>query len=203
MKPVTPATQVRKARKADPVGALLREKLRDERNGTGMVAVRGAEVTLAESKAGLRDEMEDEEDGSSSDSESEYVRRSTKGKGRMSSPAGPSRTQKAKRKDDDGSEDDEDIAGLDCEAILGKKGGEAVGKILANDIKEKMAQALAKLQEEPLGVLFWAQVYTHDKDCDEDMDSEATLPPFTADVGDNALRMTLKTISQRNGTFCM
>ena len=108
MKPVTPATQVRKARKADPVGALLREKLRDERNGTGMVAVRGAEVTLAQSKAGLRDEMEDEEDGSSSDSESEYVRRSTKGKGRMSSPAGPSRTQKAKRKDDDGSEDDEE-----------------------------------------------------------------------------------------------
>ena len=123
MKPVTPATQVRKARKADPVGALLREKLRDERNGTGMVAVRGAEVTLAESKAGLRDEMEDEEDGSSSDSESEYVRRSTKGKGRMSSPAGPSRTQKAKRKDDDGSEDDEDIAGLDCEPSWVRRAG--------------------------------------------------------------------------------
>ncbi|RPD74179.1 hypothetical protein L226DRAFT_560859 [Lentinus tigrinus ALCF2SS1-7] len=197
-KAATPATQVRKRRKADPVGALLREKQRDERNGTGMVLLRGAEVTLAESKAGLRDEMEDEEDGSSSDSDAELVRRGAKGKGKSSPPpAGPSRTQKAKRKDDDGSDDDEYIVGLDCEAILGKEGGEAVGKILANDIKEKMARALAKLKEVPLGVPFWARANEHEAH-DDDMDAETPLPPFTAEDGGSAIRQTLKAIVHRN-----
>ncbi|KAI0705006.1 hypothetical protein C8T65DRAFT_653413 [Cerioporus squamosus] len=197
-KATTPATQVRKPRKTDPLAALLREKQREERTGTGMAAVRFADAALAQAKAGLRDEMEDEEGGSGSDSDAEFARRNTKGKGRSSSPAGPSPTQKAKRSEDDGSDEDDDIAGLDCEAILGKEGGEAVGKILASDIKEKMAQALAKLNEEPLGVPFWGRVNVGPGD---NMDAEAPLPPFTAEDGGNLMRQMLKTVAQRNDTL--
>ncbi len=198
-KPTTPATQVRKPRKTDPFAALLREKHREERTGTGMAAVRFADAALAQSKAGLRDEMEDEEDGSGSESDAEPVRRTAKAKGRSSSPAGPSRTRKAKRAEDDGSDEDDDIAGLDCEAILGKEGGEAVGKILASDIKEEMAQALAKLKEEPLGVPFWARANADGKGRDNGMAAEAPLPPFTAEDGGNTMRQMLKSVAQRNG----
>ncbi|TFK84460.1 hypothetical protein K466DRAFT_553515 [Polyporus arcularius HHB13444] len=198
-KPATPATQVRKPRKTDPLAALLREKHREESTGTGMAAVRKADAALAQSKAGLRDEM-DEEDGSGSDSDAEPVRRSAKGKGRSSLPAGPSRTRKAKRAEDDGSGTDDDIAGLDCEAILGKEGGEAVGKILASDIKEEMAQALAKLKEEPLGVPFWARANADVKGRDNGMHVEASLPPFTAEDGGNTMRQMLKSVAQRNDT---
>ncbi len=170
----------------------MREKEREERTGTGMAAVRLAEQTVARARHGLCDEMEDEEDGSGSDSDGEpSLHFIAEGKGKSKSPmAGLSRTQKAKL----GQEDAE----YDYGSLLGDdENSKAVKQILANDVQEEMAQALAKENERLLGEAFWSQT-TGESD---EMDAEIPLPPFTAEVGGSTLRQLLKDVSTRNGAF--
>ncbi|KAI0368344.1 hypothetical protein BV20DRAFT_969398 [Pilatotrama ljubarskyi] len=212
-KPPAPApTQQRKQRKTNPLDALLREKEREERTGTGMAAIRAAEASFAaakakeEAKKGLKDEMMDEEESESEDDWTADVAglgaaaRSTK-KGKA--PQTPSRTKawkakaKAKGADASGSEDEHAIAGIDCEAILGAKGGKAVGKILENDLRDKKARALAKLNEEPVGVPLWDTAAAKAEPGDG-MDVDFALPSFAAEAGDNAMVKLFVTAIQSN-----
>ncbi|KAI0743927.1 hypothetical protein C8Q80DRAFT_1184087 [Daedaleopsis nitida] len=195
-KMVTPITQGRKPRKADPLGALLREKEREERTGTGMAAVRLADETLAKAKESLRDEMMDEEDYES-DAAIDVATNAwgTRGKSKTLI-AGPSRVRGRKR----GAEtEDEDavVKTFNFEGLLGKD-GQDVKRILARDIKEKMAEAIARRNEVPLGVPFWSSRDGGVGERHEGMDMEPTLPPFTADVGGNTIRQLLKDATARN-----
>ncbi|KAI8993907.1 hypothetical protein BD414DRAFT_527870 [Trametes punicea] len=176
-------TQQRKPRKTDPLDVLLRQKEREERTGTGMAAIRSAEAAYAASMAkdGLKEEMADEED-----SESEEDRRAdiaafgaaVRGTKKRMSPRTPSRGKAWKSRRDS---DEEELAGIDCEAILGSKGGKAVGMILESDMRDKKAQELAKLNEEPTGVPFWV---VDSVDCGaEAMDVESSLPPVPEQAG--------------------
>ncbi|KAI0645910.1 hypothetical protein C8Q79DRAFT_1091882 [Trametes meyenii] len=185
--------QPRKPRKTNPLDALLREKAREERTGTGMEAIRSASAAYAAAKAkeearkGLQDEMDNEEGSDSDvdmDSQSGAVSRSANGDRTPRTPAG-SRRARSKSVRVEESDNEQDLAAIDCEAILGSKGGKAVGKILESDLKNKKAQALAKLNEEPVGVPLWA-VLTTDVAEDNSMDVDSALPSLAADVGCNS-----------------
>lgn len=203
-KPATPAllfTQHLK-KKVDPIGALLREKQRDERTGRGMVAIRAAEETLAEAKMSLREEMADEEDGSDSDIDWEALRgtaRLTKSKAKTKSQvAGPSRTKSKTSSEDKGKYD---VSLINAKTFLGDKGGSAVEKILANDMKEEMARVLAEENAEPLGVPLWTiQSEISDEDA---MDANSDMPPLAAQVdGNPTLRLLQDSVKQNSASSC-
>ncbi|KAI0665954.1 hypothetical protein C8Q78DRAFT_985552 [Trametes maxima] len=185
--------QPRKPRKTNPLDALLREKAHEERTGTGMAAIRSASAAYAAAKAkeearkGLQDEMDDEEGSDSDVDMGPELGASTRSANGEKVPHTPTRSRRAKSKSvrDEESDNEQDLATIDCEAILGSKGGKAVGKILESDLKNKKAQALAKLNEEPVGVPLWAAP-TADVADDNGMDVDSALPAFTADVGGNA-----------------
>ncbi|KAI0335023.1 hypothetical protein GY45DRAFT_1358674 [Cubamyces sp. BRFM 1775] len=192
-KPAVPMlTQQRKPRKSDPLDALLREKAREERTGTGMVAIRDAEEAYAASRAkeSLKDEMADEESSSSDgdwDAELASLGPAARGirKGKSARATARGRPHKST-----GSDDEEELAGIDCEAILGSKGGKAVGKILQRDIKDKKARALAKLHEEPIGVPLWSATPELEV-TNEGMDVDSSLPPLTAGSEGNSVMQLL------------
>lgn len=186
-------TQQRKPRKTNPLDALLREKAREERTGTGMAAIRHAEEAYAASQAKecLKAEMVDEE-SSGSDVEWDAVTKTKKGRHAKASARG--RTQKFS-----GSDDEEELAGIDCEAILGSKGGKAVGQILQRDLKDKKARALARLHEEPLGVSLWSAT-PELTGSSGGMDVDSSLPPLSLEVEGNAVLQLLSNATHSNGT---
>ncbi|KAI0358675.1 hypothetical protein OH77DRAFT_1502494 [Trametes cingulata] len=206
-KPPVPApTQQRKPRKTNPLDALLRVKARED---TGMAAIRAAEASLAaakakeEAKRGLKDEMMDEEVSESDDDWSAEIaglgaaaRGAKKGKAPQTPVRGKARKVRSKNADDSGSEDEDALARIDCEAILGAKGGKAVGKILESDLRDKKARALAKLNEEPAGVPLWDAATS--KPEGEGMAVDFALPSITADTGDNAVLQLLEKAVQSN-----
>ena len=191
--PVATLTQPTKpVKKFDPIGALLREKTREERTGTGMVAIRAADKIV------LMKEMDEEEEGSS-DSDMDLGGAKPRAKGKLKAKAAM-KTRSRSRAQDESEDEDEDedarVAQKNAEVFLGKKGGKAVGKILENDLKEKAARQLAKENAEPLGVPLWA-ASTQD-DGDVDMDAEVNIPPFTTKATNPVLRLLVKA-SRNNG----
>ncbi|PIL36089.1 hypothetical protein GSI_01749 [Ganoderma sinense ZZ0214-1] len=193
-RPTTPPPEARKPSKKAPIEALLREKKREERTGKGMALVRAGEEIIAQSRAGLDQEMQDDEDDSDSDFNWETglrvldVNRRSMSKA-SSSAAGPSRSQKSSRKS---------FAGSDEESDDDDQKPNAVGDILAKDMKENMARELAKQKEVPLGVPLWVPMDEADREAS--MDVESTLPVLAADVsvsGTAALRL-LKRATEQN-----
>ncbi|KAI0762079.1 hypothetical protein BD413DRAFT_585376 [Trametes elegans] len=205
---VSTLTQQPAPKKANPLAALLREKKREEQTGKGMAAIRLAEMMRAASKSNegacsLKGEMDVEEDSENNmdwSSEVAGLGAAARGAKRSKSSRTPSgSTADSKRGVDDGyvSDDERALAGIDCEAILGKKGGKAVGKILEKDLKARKAQALAKLNEEPVGVPLWSPDSTGETRV-EGMDVDSSLPPFAVPEGANALLQAFGDAVARN-----
>lgn len=194
------------AKKFDPLSALLQEKRREERTGTGMAAIRAADEMLAQSKIGLQQEMTFEEDGSDSDVErgvSTHLFR-TKGKGKGKSKSPILRTTRARYKTtvsvgEESDDEDTIVAQMNAKAFLGEKGGDAVGKILEKDMEEKKAMALAKKNAAPLGVPLWT--VRRKGDSRAYMDTEFTVPSFTAQINGSPLLQALKDSADRNSAY--
>ena len=161
-------------------------------------------MILAQSKANLDQEMdEDEENGSSSDSDGEIGWESglkvldvnRRSMSVASSPiAGPFRSRRSSRKS---------FAGSDEESDAENQTSNAVGDILAKDMKENMARELAKQNEVPLGVPLWAPINEADREAS--MDVESTLPALAVDVDvpGNAVLQLLKRATEQNGVYLL
>ncbi|KAI9067389.1 hypothetical protein FKP32DRAFT_1664342 [Trametes sanguinea] len=196
-KPVpVPLTQPRKPRKTDPLDALLRQKAREERTGTGMAAIREAEAAYASSiaKKGLKDEIDDE-DGSGSDDDWVAGLAMLRATAQGANGKGPRTPARRKGKRSTLGSDEEDS---EYEAIPGSKRGKAVGKILESDLRDKKAKELAKLNEEPVGVPLWSVAAEGQED--DGMDVDATLPDWPMDASGNCAFDLLRTAVDQNDT---
>ncbi|KAH9892773.1 hypothetical protein C8Q73DRAFT_699394 [Cubamyces lactineus] len=200
-KPAAPTlTQPRKPRKPNPLDILLREKAREERTGTGMTAIRQAEEAYAASQAkeSMKGEMADEE-GSGSDGEWDAEIASL-GPAKSAKKGGHAKaTARAEPRKSSGSDDEEELAGIDCEAILGSKGGKAVDQILQRDLKDKKARALAKLHEKPMGVPLWSATLEL-ADSTEGMDVDSSLPSLPLEEEGNSVIQVLSGAVNSNDT---
>ncbi|TBU31563.1 hypothetical protein BD311DRAFT_795303 [Dichomitus squalens] len=190
-RPTTPPPEGRKPSK-NPIEVFLREKKREERNGTGMAAVRAAEKDLANSKSEAEQlsEMEDEEDGSSSGEDWErgldLLRDHRKSKSKTSSPVtGPSGSHRSSRRSRAGTDDEDEET-------------TAVGDILAKDMKENLAKALAKQNEQPVGVPLWSPVDAAEHDASMDMEFSLIIPSGDIDVSGNAMLQLLMRATRQN-----
>ncbi|KAI0829804.1 hypothetical protein BC628DRAFT_1358852 [Trametes gibbosa] len=199
--------QQRKTSKASPLDALLREKAREERTGTGMIAIRSAAAAFAAAKErerdgsrkGLRDEIDDEEESEDDDdwraaigligaaaSESSWKPRASRPNATKAQSVDP---------DTSGSEGNGEF---DSDPVMGSKSVYAVGDILEKDMRDEKARALATLTAEPVGVPLWV-ANSVPGDVVDDMDVDCPLSSFDPpEVEANAMLQLLRDATRSN-----